>query len=144
LKLKKIILNLTQHPATPDQIKAGVIEPDAETKERIKRLLTFDKLPTYDEILNRAEKLAIEAMWYIGKCQTSWDEQAEHTRTAGTWVMIGGAPYLMAPLEQALKEAGLVPVYAFSKREVVEQRQADGSVRKVSVFKHLGFIEVPI
>ena len=34
------------------------------------------------------------------------------------------------------------PLYAFSKREVVEEQLPDGSVRKTQVFKHLGFVEV--
>lgn len=35
------ILNLTQHVATAPQLAAGVVEPDAETKGRIRELLTF-------------------------------------------------------------------------------------------------------
>jgi hypothetical protein len=47
----------------------------------------------------------------------------------------------MAPLEAALREAGLRPVYAFSQRAgVEEERQPDGSVRKVQVFRHAGWI----
>jgi hypothetical protein len=56
--------------------------------------------------------------------------------------MIGGAPYLMGALEKALRECGFTPVYAFSKRESIDQPQPDGSVRKVAVFRHLGFVEV--
>ncbi len=54
--------------------------------------------------------------------------------------MIGGAPYLMAPLERHLARAGVRPMYAFSTRESVEQTGADGSVKKVSVFRHAGFV----
>jgi len=56
--------------------------------------------------------------------------------------MIGGAPFLMSALEDALVIAGITPLYAFSVRESVEAEQADGSVRKVAVFRHLGFVEV--
>jgi hypothetical protein len=31
-------------------------------------------------------------------------------------------------------------VYAFSRRESTEAVQEDGSVRKVAVFRHLGFV----
>ena len=55
--------------------------------------------------------------------------------------MIGGAPYLMAPLEKELRGWGLVPVYAFSVRESTEVVQDDGSVRKVNTFRHAGWVE---
>ena len=55
--------------------------------------------------------------------------------------MIGGAPYLMGPLEQALKENNIDPLYAFSKRISSEYVDEEGNVRKEMVFKHLGFVE---
>lgn len=116
------ILNLTQHNATPEQREQSVVEP--EDKQRVKQLLTFDNLPTADEIAGRAEALAAIA--------------AESGAEAA---MIGGAPYLMADLETALKVQGVRPVYAFSKREVVETTQPDGTVLKKTVFRHLGFVE---
>jgi len=54
--------------------------------------------------------------------------------------MIGGAPYFMGALESALLEAGVEPVYAFSRRVSEEMIQPDGSVRKVGVFRHVGFV----
>ena len=54
--------------------------------------------------------------------------------------MIGGAPYLMAPLENVLMKNNRVPVYAFSVRESVEQIQSDGSVVKNNIFRHKGFV----
>ena len=96
-------------------------------------LLTFDKLPTYDEVRKRAEALAdLARAWAdrIGKMETS--------------VMIGGAPYLMPLLEKALKKRRLHPVYAFSRRIVKEVRNPDGTVKKTVLFKHEGFIEVPM
>jgi hypothetical protein len=59
-----------------------------------------------------------------------------------TRVMLGGAPYLMGALEKAVRECGFTPVYAFSQRESEEITQPDGSVRKVQVFRHCGFVEV--
>ena len=38
------------------------------------------------------------------------------------------------------REHGIQPVFAFSVRETEEQKQADGSVRKVAVFRHAGFV----
>ena len=54
--------------------------------------------------------------------------------------MIGGAPFLMGALESALLDYGITPVYAFSKRESVEEVQKDGSVKKINIFRHAGFI----
>jgi len=133
------ILNLTQHNATPSQLAAGVVEPPAEAKSRIRRLLTFTSLPTYGEVEERAEELAELAVEILTDPDFPWICGGQD------WVpvMVGGAPYLMAPLEKALLKRGLRPLYAFSKREVVEEPQPDGSVRRTMVFRHLGWIEVP-
>lgn len=118
-----MILNLTQHEATPEQKEAGVIEPSS--KDFIKSLLTFDHLPDTGDLIDRAERLA-EFAHDLGHDQA----------------LIGGAPFFMAPLEKALLEYGIQPVYAFSVRESVEKIASDGSVTKTNVFKHVGFFEV--
>lgn len=124
------ILNLTQHNATTEQIAAGVVEPHHKGhKEAIRGLLTFDSPPSREAMRGRAERLAKIAVKYTrGKSPV---------RRA----MIGGAPFFMAHLEQALRDYGIQPVYAFSVREVVEETQQDGSVRKVAVFRHAGWVE---
>ena len=48
----------------------------------------------------------------------------------------------MSALEKALVDYGVCPYYAFSRRESVEEVQADGSVRKTAVFRHAGFIQM--
>ena len=116
-------LNLTQHVASADQAEAGVFEP--QNKEEVQSLLTFNELPTAAEIKSRAEALA----------------RIARSECAGR-AMIGGAPFLMGALERALISEGIKPLYAFSRRESVDQAQEDGSVRKVAVFRHLGFVEV--
>jgi len=123
------IINLTQHQATPEQVAAGVVEPS--NKRSIKDLLTFPAsdaddpqgVPSAADIESAAEVLAMRAA----------DEGATHA-------MIGGAPFLMAPLERALRAEGITPLYAFSRRESVEEVQEDGSVTKTQVFRHLGFV----
>ena len=114
------IANLTQHPATPEQQAAGVV-PIARP---VSELLTFDTLPTREEMQERAEQLA--------------EIVQQHGLRHG---MIGGAPFFMAPLERALRSKGITPLYAFSRRESVETTEPDGSVRKTQVFRHLGFVE---
>lgn len=155
------VLNLTQHESTPAQKRAGVEEPSSQEKEEIRRLLTFDHLPNYGEVIERAEKLAelaesIIENWpiydpmslphYVGQSLPAHDYFTPRELARWKWsewrVMIGGAPYLMAPLEEALLKRGLRPVYAFSKREIVETPLPDGGVEKKMIFRHLGFIEV--
>lgn len=114
-----MILNLTQHVGTPDQ---GVSEP--EEKGAVKALLDFTTLPSWWEIEDRAAKLAAIAV----------EAGAESA-------MIGGAPYLMASLEVALKAAGVRPLYAFSIRESVETTGPDGKVTKTATFRHAGWVE---
>ena len=115
------ILNLTQHYASQDQVEAGVYEP--ADKGLVQGLLTFNAIPTKDVLMDCAKSLAS-----VGEME------------GATHCMIGGAPFFMSYLEYALILVGITPVYAFSVRESVDQEQADGSVRKVAVFKHMGFV----
>lgn len=120
------IINLTQHKATFSQQSVGVVDLcDAEGKPdpELVSLLNFDTLPSAEEVIQRAEALA----------QLASDCFA-------TAAMIGGAPYLMAPLEAALRAKGIRPLYAFSERTSVEETLPDGSVRKTAVFIHKGFV----
>lgn len=117
------ILNLTQRRATPEQIAAGVVEPDEENKKLIQSLLTFEKLPDREEIYKHARLLAILAR-----------------KLGFHHAMIGGASYLMHHLEKTLAGRGIQSLYAFSKRETVEETLPDGSVQKTQVFRHTGFV----
>ncbi len=128
-----MIVNLTQHLATPEQVAAGVIDLPPAEREALTALLTFDALPTRQEIEERAADIA-ELAAYNG---LSGDDDDSPPASAA---MIGGAPYLMPSLEKALQAVCITPLYAFSVRESVEQTQADGSVRKVNVFRHAGFV----
>lgn len=119
-----MIINATQHAPTAEQSAAGVGAPD----DGIREMLTFDEISDTREIVVRAATIA--------------EMVSDHLAVEyGQRVMIGGAPFLMAQLEYELRKRGFTPVYAFSTRVSVEEAQPDGSVRKVNVFKHLGFIE---
>ena len=131
------ILNFTQHSCTQDQLDSGILDCDPEYKQELVRLLTFDELPTSSEVWTRAvqivglfERVAV-SMGY-----TYQDEQTS------LHPMIGGAPFLMSLLEDAFDDAGLSPYYAFTKRTSIDQPQSDGSIKKVSVFKHAGLYKV--
>ena len=138
-----VILNLTQHSVTQDQIKAGVVDLPHPYKERLKDLLTFDQLPTKDEIKARAKaikELVLDVLQDksspIRKEVKAMSDAKEDFNIA---FMVGGAPFLMKPLVEELEKIGY-PVFAFSRRITNEVKQADGSVRKVTIFKHEGFI----
>lgn len=123
-----IIINLTQHAASADQIAVGVVDLDPTRRRSLAALLTFDELPSVEDIEIRAISIAqIAAIEF---------DQNEESAAA----MIGGAMWLMAPLAEELRRQGIAPMFAFSKRESAEETQPDGSVRKVNVFRHTGFV----
>lgn len=121
------VINLTQHEPTPDQkaiIHNWVDLTDAE-KASVKKNLTFrPQEVTKYVIMGRAAMLASLAK----------EKGAKYTH-------IGGAPYLMAHLEDCLKQAGIVPLYSLTER-VTEEKMVNGEVTKTSVFKCAGFYAV--
>ena len=128
-----MILNLTQHPATADQVEVGVIDLAGEELAALKECLTFGNLPAAQEILDRAHDIA-ELACHNGLGPDNVDDPLPQR------AMIGGALWLMAPLAAALRGRGIDPVFAFSVRETEEHAQADGSIRKVAVFRPAGFV----
>lgn len=119
------IINLTQHPSTPEQRAAGVFDMEGDKLAKLKRYLTFDNPPSENEIYSRAATIALLA---VGN------------KPCPDAAMIGGALWLMAPLARELRVQGITPLFAFSVRETEEQVQPDGSVRKTAVFRHAGFV----
>lgn len=118
------IINLTQHPATQDQISAGVENVSESRNSKLKKLLTFETPPTFVEVQQKALELVEIA-----------EEGGYH------YAMIGGAPYLMASLEKCLRKKAIKPLYSFSVRKSVERTLEDGSVVKEAIFKHDCFID---
>ena len=53
-----MIVNLTQHPTTSDQLAAGVQDLPAEVRDALVALLTFANCPDRQEIFERAEDIA--------------------------------------------------------------------------------------
>lgn len=119
-----MIINLTQHNATPAQVAEGVADLPEGQRSDLKKLLTFNELPDQHEIGVRAKLVAEMA-----------------SKASAKAAMIGGAPFFMSALENALVSRNIRPLYAFSRRESVEVKGEDGSVSKRSVFVHLGFVE---
>ena len=130
-----LILNLTQHSATADQLAAGVVDLPADQQRELKQLLTFDTLPDVAELKDRAMKVAQLALRFF-EAQGVEIGSYRNKPTA----MIGGAPFFMATLESALLDVVIQPVYAFSQRVSVET-QTESGVIKTSEFKHMGFVD---
>jgi hypothetical protein len=128
----RMILNLTQHLATPEQAAAGVVDLQGDQLQALKRALTFDTLPTQQEVQDRA--FFIVRLAFANALGDDMDADPMPTHA-----MIGGAPFLMSALESALLDECVRPVYAFSVRQSVEAVQPDGSVVKTAIFKHMGF-----
>ncbi|MCF7936050.1 MAG: hypothetical protein K9L28_06905 [Synergistales bacterium] len=116
-----MIVNLTRHTATAEQTAEGVVEP--ANKALVVALLTFHRPPTAENLRMRAAELA----------QCAREQRAD---TA----LIGGAPYLMAPLERALRRWGVRPLYSFSRRVATEALQEDGSLQTTYTFRHEAFV----
>lgn len=121
------ILNLTQHVSTPEQRAQSVIDLEGSARKQLQSLLTFETLPSREEVGQRARAIAILAAISAAK-------------TGAKAAMVGGAPYLLSTLEKELVGVHIAPVYAFSVRESTEQAQPDGSVRKMQIFRHVGFV----
>jgi len=119
------IINLTQHLPVAGQVWERGCATFVLTDEhdRVKRLLTFDEAPTAEELLLRAKELACIAEESCCKA-----------------ALIGGAPYLMGPLENALRKKGILPVYSFSRRKSVKKTFPDGSVEKRIMFRHVAYV----
>ena len=122
-----LIINLTQHPATAEQQEAGVQDLPTELREKLKTLLTFEEIPTPAQLQSRAKEIV---------------DLLEELDQMPTRALIGGAPFFMGHLEEELRNAFVIPTYAFSKRVTTEVTQPDGSVVKTAIFHHIGFVDV--
>lgn len=119
------ILNLTQHSATLEQLGDGVVDLPEPAKKLLVENLTFTFLPTKGDIEVAAKVIASIAANFKAPA-----------------ALIGGAPYLMGPLEVELKKLGIEPCYAFSERVSEEKTLPSGEVVKTSAFRYKGLIWV--
>ena len=121
------IINLTQHNCTPEQAAAGVQDLPQELFAQLTKLLTFEEIPTPADLQNRAKGIV---------------DLLEQLDQMPIRALIGGAPFFMCHLEEELRNAFVIPTYAFSKRVATEVTQPDGSVVKTAIFHHIGFVDV--
>ena len=121
------MLNLTQHTATFEQTQDGVIEPSQEVKGEIQKLITFDRT-----VMNSPQQISERAKALVALVKSAYPET--------TQAMVGGALYFMPALVAELKANDIQPFFSYTDRVSVETHNADGSVTKTLVFKHLGFV----
>ena len=115
------ILNLTQHRCTADQLADGIENVPSKYQDQLERLLTFPSDYTMTCLSLSAKAIA---------------RLAHDLRYDAA--MIGGMPALMSHLERELIALDISVGYARSERVSVDQPQPDGSIRKVSQFRHVG------
>lgn len=122
------VINLTQHTPTPAQAAAVALVtlPD-DVRAQVLALITFAPAEVnYETLRERANTLAQIA-----------------ANSSADYAMPGGAPFFQSFLENALLAQGVGFCYALSERIARDEIQADGTVRKVSVFEHAGFYFSP-
>ena len=152
-----MIINLTQHAATADQIESGVV--DVADRERLSALLTVQVGGPYgfanlrraaqDDWMRSTASAIVSEFILPAVAQVTREYFAAVTDNPLRWtdtdalsarvmprvpVMVGGFAPLMGVLIPMLKEYGADPLYALSDRVSVDETQPDGSV-----IKHLGF-----
>lgn len=115
------ILNLTQHRCTREQLEEGIENVPSKYADQLERLLTFPADYTLTCLSLTAKALA----------QLAYELRYDAA-------MIGGMPSLMSHLERELIALDISVGYARTERVSVDQAQPDGSVRKVSQFRHAG------
>lgn len=123
------IINLTLHPATPEQAAAGVIDFPPEQRERLVEILTFRAPPSWLEMDDRAYELGKMVAATFAR-----DMDA-------TAVMLDGPAFFSGALEREFSGRGYELLYPFFCWEMTA-RTIGGETCKTPVNKHRGFVEV--
>ena len=121
-----MILNLTQHNATADQINAGINDIPVDFQNTLKGLLTFPTQYTRDDLEYRSLQIHELVRDFCGTSKEVLEG-----------VMIGGMPSFMPVLESVLISKGIKVGYACTERKSVD-KEVDGKIIKTAVFVHAG------
>ena len=121
-----MILNLTQHNATADQINAGINDIPVDFQNTLKGLLTFPTQYTRDDLEYRSLQIHELVRDFCGTSKEVLEG-----------VMIGGMPSFMPVLESVLISKGIKVGYACTERQSVD-KEVDGKVVKTAIFVHAG------
>ena len=122
-----MILNLTQHNATADQINVGINDLTVDFQTALKGLLTFPTQYTRADLEYRALQIHELVRDFCGGTS---EEVLEG-------VMIGGMPSFMPVLESVLISKGIKVGYACTERKSVDKK-VDDKIIKTAVFVHSG------
>lgn len=130
-----VILNLTQHNPTSEQIEAGVVNLPDEMWGRVRELLTFEEIPNAKQMVSNAREIASIAAEFF-------ESGASEDHMFRGAAMIGGAPYFMPFLVSILMVFRIIPLFSFTRRVSVEEHRPDGTVEKRTVFRHEGWVDI--
>ena len=121
-----MILNLTQHNATADQINVGINDLTVDFQTALKGLLTFPTQYTRADLEYRSLQIHELVRDFCGTSKEVLEG-----------VMIGGMPSFMPVLESVLISKGIKVGYACTERKSVD-KEVDGKIIKTAVFVHAG------
>ena len=104
-----MIINLTQHPATPEQVSAGVVDLPPPQREVLLRLLTcsLEDFAAGIDIVKRAERVAQLAKHNGLGGDNAFDPACDYA-------MIGGSPWVTGAIEGELQLRGIIPLFSFA------------------------------
>ena len=121
-----MVLNLTQHNATTDQVNAGINDLPVDFQTALKGLLTFPTQYTRADLEYRALQIHELVRDFCGTSKEVLEG-----------VMIGGMPSFMPVLESVLISKGIKVGYACTERKSVD-KEVDNKIIKTAVFVHAG------
>ena len=144
----KYILNLTGVPATPEQVFDGVIElVNSELKERLVNALSFDKVPLFKEVEERAE--LIEDIFVEDTEIRTGLKLKEISKNSGKeiplWsklkemdigVMLNTNSFMVSKLEEVLSTSAKIMYSVFKTGPIISNVSKDGRyIIEPSIFR---------
>ena len=144
----KYILNLTGVPATPEQVFDGVIElANSELKERLVNALSFDKVPLFKEVEERAE--LIEDIFVEDTEIRTGLKLKEISKNSGKeiplWsklkemdigVMLNTDTFMVSMLDEVLSNSAKVMYSVFKTEPILDYTSKDGrDIIQPSIFR---------
>ena len=123
----KRAINLTKHTSNEKIENIEIISRNPAMEMCVKKLLTFQQVPSKKYISDRAEELAEVAiqMSDFSRKELSKGIKDEFGFRRHQLVWIDGVSFLMGPLEKALKHRGFQPVHRIEHYEEEEDLHSE-------------------